>query len=86
AQVAPVTVAGHQALVAKPRVYMNEAGRQIGPLAKFYSVAPGDLIVLHDELDIDVGLVRLKQGGGEGGHNGLRSISQSIGSRDYLRV
>ncbi|MGC4962429.1 aminoacyl-tRNA hydrolase [Gordonia sp. DT218] len=86
AQVAPLTVAGHQALVAKPRVYMNEAGRQIGPLAKFYSVPPGDLIVLHDELDIDVGLVRLKQGGGEGGHNGLRSVSQSIGSRDYLRV
>ncbi|MEE4024354.1 aminoacyl-tRNA hydrolase, partial [Gordonia sp. PKS22-38] len=73
-------------LVAKPRCYMNESGRQIGPLAKFYSVGPEDLIVLHDELDIDFGSVRLKRGGGEGGHNGLRSISQSIGSRDYLRV
>lgn len=86
ADVAPITLAGHQVLVAKPRTYMNESGRQVGPLAKFYSVSPDDLIVLHDELDIDFGLVRLKQGGGEGGHNGLRSISQSVGSRDYLRV
>ncbi|MFW0797705.1 aminoacyl-tRNA hydrolase [Gordonia sp. CPCC 205515] len=86
ADAAPITLAGQQVLVAKPRVYMNESGRQVGPLAKFYSVAPADLIVLHDELDIDFGLVRLKQGGGEGGHNGLRSISQVIGTRDYLRV
>ncbi len=86
AEVAPLTLAGQQVLVAKPRTYMNESGRQIGPLAKFYSVKPDDLIVLHDELDIDFGLVRLKRGGGEGGHNGLRSISQSLGTRDYLRV
>ncbi|MCX2962671.1 aminoacyl-tRNA hydrolase [Gordonia sp. Z-3] len=86
AQLAPITLAGHQALVAKPRNYMNECGRQIGPLAKFYSVPAADLIVLHDELDIDFGQLRLKQGGGEGGHNGLRSISQAIGSRDYLRI
>ena len=65
---------------------MNESGRQIGPLAKFYSVDPADLIVVHDELDIDFGLVRLKKGGGEGGHNGLRSISQVMGTKDYLRV
>ncbi|MFT4041616.1 MAG: aminoacyl-tRNA hydrolase [Gordonia sp. (in: high G+C Gram-positive bacteria)] len=86
AEVAPITVAGRSVLLAKSRTYMNETGRQIGPLAKFYSVAPDDLIVLHDELDIDFGLVRLKQGGGEGGHNGLRSLSQAIGTRDYLRV
>ncbi|MXP22903.1 aminoacyl-tRNA hydrolase [Gordonia sp. HNM0687] len=86
AQVAPITLAGRQALIARPRNFMNECGRQIGPLAKFYSIAPCDIVVLHDELDIDFGLVRLKQGGGEGGHNGLRSISQAIGSRDYLRV
>ncbi|WP_414976617.1 aminoacyl-tRNA hydrolase [Gordonia sp. (in: high G+C Gram-positive bacteria)] len=73
-------------LVAKARTYMNTTGRQIGPLVKYYDVAPQDLIVLHDELDIDFGQVRLKQGGGEGGHNGLRSISQAVGTRDYLRV
>ena len=65
---------------------MNTSGQQVGPLAKFYSVAPEDLIVVHDELDIDFGLVRLKRGGGEGGHNGLRSISAVLGTRDYLRV
>jgi PTH1 family peptidyl-tRNA hydrolase len=86
AEVASVPFAGGSVLVAKARTFMNTTGRQIGPLAKFYSVSPEDLIVLHDELDIDFGLVRLKRGGGEGGHNGLRSISQAIGTRDYLRV
>lgn len=86
AEVASITLAGQSVLVAKPRTYMNESGRQIGPLCKFYSVGPADLIVAHDELDIDFGAVRLKRGGGEGGHNGLRSISQVIGTRDYLRV
>ena len=86
AQVASVSLAGGSVLVAKARTYMNTTGREIGPLAKFYSIAPEDLVVLHDELDIDFGLVRLKRGGGEGGHNGLRSISQAIGTRDYLRV
>lgn len=86
AEVASLRLGGEQVLVAKPRTYMNTSGRQIGPLAKFYSVDPADLIALHDELDIEFGQVRLKQGGGEGGHNGLRSISQAIGTRDYPRV
>lgn len=86
ADVATVTLAGHAVLVARNRNFMNEAGNQIGPLAKFYSIAPGDVIVVHDELDIDFGLVRLKQGGGEGGHNGLRSVSAALGSRDYQRI
>ncbi|WP_440712155.1 aminoacyl-tRNA hydrolase [Gordonia sp. FQ] len=73
-------------LVAKARTYMNVTGRQIGPLAKYYGVAPEDVIVLHDELDIDFGQVRLKRGGGEGGHNGLRSLTQALGTRDYTRV
>lgn len=86
AQVATARLAGEPVLFARPTTFMNTTGRQVGPLAKFYSVPPDDLIVLHDELDIDFGLVRLKRGGGEGGHNGLRSISQAIGTRDYLRV
>ncbi|MGA9375660.1 MAG: aminoacyl-tRNA hydrolase, partial [Mycobacterium sp.] len=62
---------GNRAVVlAKPRVYMNESGRQVGPLARFYSVDAADVVVLHDELDIDFGRIRLKLGGGEGGHNG----------------
>lgn len=65
---------------------MNESGRQVGPLAKFYSVSPADLIVIHDELDIDFGQIRLKLGGGEGGHKGLRSVANALGTKDFQRV
>ncbi|BBY65094.1 aminoacyl-tRNA hydrolase [Mycolicibacterium helvum] len=78
---------GHRPVVlAKPRTYMNESGRQVGPLAKFYSVMPTDIIVIHDELDIDFGRIRLKLGGGEGGHNGLRSVANSLGTKNFQRV
>lgn len=78
---------GHRPIVlAKPRCYMNESGRQVGPLAKFYSVGAGDVIVIHDELDIDFGKVRLKLGGGEGGHNGLRSVANALGTKEFARV
>jgi len=73
-------------VVAKPRTFMNESGRHIGPLAKFYSVSPADMIVIHDELDIDFGKIRLKLGGGEGGHNGLRSVANTLGTKDFQRV
>ena len=73
-------------VVAKPRTYMNESGRHVGPLAKFYSVSPADVIVIHDELDIDFGKIRLKLGGGEGGHNGLRSVANALGTKDFQRV
>jgi PTH1 family peptidyl-tRNA hydrolase len=73
-------------VVAKPRTFMNESGRHIGPLAKFYSVSPDDVIVIHDELDIDFGKIRLKLGGGEGGHNGLRSVANALGAKDFQRV
>ncbi|MFN8088751.1 MAG: aminoacyl-tRNA hydrolase [Mycobacterium sp.] len=78
---------GHRPVVlAKPRTYMNESGRQVGPLANFYSVDPADVIVVHDELDIDFGRIRLKLGGGEGGHNGLRSIANALGTKNFQRV
>lgn len=73
-------------ILGKPRSYMNESGGPVANLARFFSVAPADIIVVHDELDVDLGLVRLKFGGGEGGHNGLRSISKSLSTKDYLRV
>ncbi len=77
---------GRPVVLAKPRCYMNESGRQVGPLAKFYSVNPADVVVIHDELDIDFGRIRLKVGGGEGGHNGLRSVADALGSKDFARV
>jgi PTH1 family peptidyl-tRNA hydrolase len=86
AEVATGRLGGRSVVLAKPRCYMNESGRQIGPLAKFYSIAPGDVIVIHDELDIDFSKVRLKLGGGEGGHNGLRSVANALGSKDFRRV
>jgi peptidyl-tRNA hydrolase, PTH1 family len=86
AEVASGRLAGHSVLLAKPRCYMNESGRQIGPLAKFYSVAPVDIIVIHDDLDLEFGSVRLKMGGGEGGHNGLRSLASALGTKDFQRV
>lgn len=86
AEVATARLAGRSVVLAKPRVYMNESGRQVGPLAKFYSVAPADIVVIHDELDIEFGRIRLKLGGGEGGHNGLRSLVSALGTKDFKRV
>jgi peptidyl-tRNA hydrolase, PTH1 family len=79
-------LAGHPVVVGKPRSYMNESGRQVAALAKFYSVPPSDVIVIHDDLDLEFATIRLKLGGGEGGHNGLRSVSTALGTKDYLRV
>lgn len=73
-------------MIAVPSTYMNESGGPVAALMRFFKIPPERLIVMHDELDIDFGAVRLKRGGGEGGHNGLRSISTSIGTKDYLRV
>jgi peptidyl-tRNA hydrolase, PTH1 family len=86
AEVTTGRLGGRSVVLAKPRVYMNESGRQVGPLAKFYSVAPADVIILHDELDIDFGQIRLKFGGGVAGHNGLRSVSSALGTNDFQRV
>lgn len=77
---------GRSVVLAKPRSYMNESGRQVAPLAKFYSVPPADIIVIHDDLDLDFGRIRLKLGGGEGGHNGLRSVAAALGTKDFQRV
>ncbi|WP_068402028.1 aminoacyl-tRNA hydrolase [Kribbia dieselivorans] len=77
---------GPKAIIAVPSTYMNESGGPVKALATFFSVDPAHAIVVHDELDIPFGDVRLKLGGGEGGHNGLRSISSSFGTKDYLRV
>jgi PTH1 family peptidyl-tRNA hydrolase len=86
AEVTTGRLGGRSVVLAKPRTYMNESGRHVGPLAKFYSVAPADVVVLHDELDIDFGRIRLKFGGGEGGHNGLRSVASALGTKDFQRV
>lgn len=77
---------GPRVVLAQPMTYMNTSGGPVAGVARFFSIPLEQVVVLHDELDIDFGAVRLKRGGGEGGHNGLRSISQSLGTKDYLRV
>ena len=75
-----------RAVLAKPRTYMNESGGPVAALTKFYRTPVERLIVVHDDLDLGFGVLRVKQGGGDGGHNGLRSITKSLGTGDYLRV
>ena len=77
---------GPAAVLAVPTAYMNESGGPVKALLGFYGTDPEHLVVVHDEMDIPAGTIRLKQGGGEGGHNGLRSISAALGTREYLRV
>lgn len=84
--VLPGGVPGPAAILAVPLSYMNESGGPTKALMSYYSVPTDRLVVVHDELDIPFGEIRLKSGGGEGGHNGLRSISSSIGSLEYLRI
>jgi peptidyl-tRNA hydrolase, PTH1 family len=77
---------GPKLVLAKPLTYMNLSGGPVASLAQFYKVPPAQVIALHDELDIGYGQVRVKCGGGEGGHNGLRSMSKSLGTKEYIRV
>jgi len=83
---ARVTLAGEPAILLKPMTYMNESGRSVQPALAFFKIAPADLIVLHDELDLPFRDVRLKFGGGHAGHNGLRSIMAHVGTGDFGRV
>lgn len=86
ADIAEGRLAGARVVVAKPRSYMNISGAPTAALARFFKIPPTDVIVVHDELDLPPSVIRVKQGGGEGGHNGLRSISAALSTKDYLRV
>ncbi len=86
ADVATMRIGDTRVLIAKPRTYMNVSGRPTAQLMRYFKIEPAALIVVHDELDVPFGAVRLKSGGGEGGHNGLKSISAALGTRDYGRV
>jgi PTH1 family peptidyl-tRNA hydrolase len=85
-EIAEGRLSGDKVVLAKPRTYMNESGGPVAGLVRYFSVEPENLVVAHDDLDLDFGQIRLKRGGGEGGHNGLRSITRSLGTKDYLRL
>jgi len=70
----------------KPSTFMNDSGKSVQALAKFYKIEPEEILVIHDELDIQPGTAKLKLGGGHGGHNGLKSIQTSIGSNNFWRL
>lgn len=80
------TIGEERVLLLKPTTYMNDSGRSVGYAAGFYKIKPKNVIVLHDELDLALGKVRAKTGGGLAGHNGLRSIDQHLGGPDFRRV
>ncbi|GIJ51159.1 peptidyl-tRNA hydrolase [Virgisporangium aliadipatigenens] len=80
------SIGGPRVVLAKPLTYMNLSGGAVAGLANFYKVPLEQVVAVHDELDLPFGTLRLKRGGGENGHNGLRSMSKSLGGRDYLRV
>jgi PTH1 family peptidyl-tRNA hydrolase len=77
---------GERIYLLKPQTFMNLSGRSVAEALRFYKLSLSDLIVVHDELDIPFGSVKLKQGGGHGGHNGLRSLGQELGSTDFARL
>jgi PTH1 family peptidyl-tRNA hydrolase len=79
-------VAGEEVTILLPQTYMNLSGASVGSACKSLGVLPGDLVVCHDEIDLPFGSLRIKVGGGHGGHNGLRSICQVLGNNDFIRV
>lgn len=85
-QMCRLTLASSKVVVIKPTTYMNLSGEAVASALRYFKIELAKLIVVHDELDLDLGTIRLKQGGGEAGHNGLKSISSAIGRKDYIRV
>lgn len=85
-EVCKIAVGGDEVWLLKPATFMNRSGQAIAALAAYYKIAPTDILVVHDELDLPVGVVKLKSGGGHGGHNGLRSSIEQLGSNGFLRL
>jgi PTH1 family peptidyl-tRNA hydrolase len=85
-EIAEGRLAGQPVTLARPQSYMNLSGGPVAALVAFYKLSSERTVVIHDELDLPFGVVRLKLGGGDNGHNGLRSITAALGTRDYYRV
>ena len=86
AEMAELPVQGGNIWVMKPLTYMNRSGQAVAPFARSKGLAPEEILVVHDELDLPPGKARLKAGGGHGGHNGLRDLTEQLGSADFLRL
>ena len=85
-RLAETRVGESRVALLEPETYMNESGRSISAAARFFKVAPEDILVVHDDVDLDLGRLQARLGGGLAGHNGLRSIAQSLGTQEFLRL
>ena len=81
-----VRIGGEKVFLVKPLTYMNNSGEALGPMLSYYKVDADDLVVVHDDMDIPAGTVRIRKKGGSGGHNGIKSILTHVGSEDFARV
>ena len=86
ALVAEARIGTEKVLLVKPLTYMNESGRAVGPLMSWYKLAPEDLIVVHDDMDIPAGTIRIRRKGSAGGHNGMKSILYHVGDENFPRL
>jgi peptidyl-tRNA hydrolase, PTH1 family len=80
------TFANEKIILLKPQAYMNRSGQSVGKVARYYKIMPEEILVVHDELDFDAGVVKLKKDGGHAGHNGLRDIITHLGTKDFYRL
>jgi PTH1 family peptidyl-tRNA hydrolase len=86
ALVGKTRIAGADVWLLEPQTYMNRSGQSVGALARFYKIAPEEILVVHDELDLAPGVARIKKGGSSGGHNGLKDITAALGTQEYWRA
>ena len=84
--VAKGSIAGQEVFLCEPQTFMNRSGQSVGGLARFYKILPDEVLVVHDELDLAPGVVKMKKGGSSGGHNGLKDITAALGTQDYWRL
>ena len=83
---ARATVAGQQVLLVKPQTFMNLSGESVAPVVKYHNATPADLLVIHDDIDLPLGRMRIRRGGSCGGHNGVRNIIERLGTQDFVRL
>ena len=85
-ELSSIQINGQQVVLLKPDTFMNRSGQAVGKLARYYEIQPEEILVVHDELDFEAGVVRLKVGGGHAGHNGLKDIMAHLGSKNFCRL
>ncbi len=86
ALVAKSVIKGQEVWLLEPQTFMNRSGQSVGGLARFFKINPDEVLVVHDELDLAPGIVKMKKGGSSGGHNGLKDITAALGTQDYWRM